>query len=81
MKQIQHNYKAKTTKPIKKNNTKQTQHNPHLGRHPRVVVQKRDNPSIQTTLLRVPIASQVLRVCLVLLTDPATGARGGSHPG
>ena len=46
---------------------------PHLGGHPGVVVDERDDPCIKTSLGRVVDTVHVLSVCFVLLADSTAG--------
>lgn len=51
-----------------------------LGRHPTVVVDERDDASVERPLGALVHAADRLRVSLVLLADTARGAARTSHP-
>jgi len=52
----------------------------HFGRYPGVVVHKRDDPRVQTTLGRQVDTLIIFRVCFVLFADAPTGPTSRSYP-
>lgn len=52
----------------------------HFGRHAAVVVDKRDDSSVERPFGALVDAADCLRVCLVLLADAARGAASAGYP-
>merc|ERR1719186_502118 len=52
----------------------------YFGRYPGVVVHKRDDPCVETTLGRQVNTLIIFRVCFVLFADAPTGPASRSYP-